>query len=174
MICINFQKFRSLASWAIQDWRERFQEDIFWHLQRIYRIFYYSRTYLHFLWQSNKIWTPFLDLGCPFIGMIIGNNFSKDYFIFIILKLLLYAFFSFWNKLVHFKAKCFKNCPCTRNALEVLTHQVALGIYWSVSAYIDWQGSPVLTTVATTAFAIKHIEFPALTICAPGIIFSNF
>jgi len=46
---------------------------------------------------------------------------------------------------------------------------VALGIFWSVSAYLDWQAGPVLTTVATTAWAIQNVPFPAVTICAPGM-----
>ena len=45
---------------------------------------------------------------------------------------------------------------------------MALGIYWSVVTYLDWQGSPVLTTVASTAYAIQNVPFPAVTICAPG------
>jgi hypothetical protein len=45
---------------------------------------------------------------------------------------------------------------------------LTLGIYWSVKAYKDWQDNLVLTTVKTTAYSIKNIDFPALTICGPG------
>ena len=63
-----------------------------------------------------------------------------------------------------------QNCKEVARALICSSSKVALGIYWSISAYTDWQGSPVLTTVATTAFAIKNVEFPAITICAPGTV----
>jgi len=43
-----------------------------------------------------------------------------------------------------------------------------LAIYWSLKAYKDWQESLVLTTVNTTAYPIKDIEFPSITICNPG------
>jgi hypothetical protein len=45
---------------------------------------------------------------------------------------------------------------------------LALGTYWSVKAYNDWQSNLVLTTVNTTAFPVTGVEFPAFTICAPG------
>ena len=43
---------------------------------------------------------------------------------------------------------------------------IFLSIYMSVSAYVEWKGNPVLTTVATTGFPIEKVEFPAITICA--------
>jgi hypothetical protein len=34
---------------------------------------------------------------------------------------------------------------------------------------LDWQANPVLTTVNTTAYPVKMIEFPAVTICGQGM-----
>ena len=45
---------------------------------------------------------------------------------------------------------------------------VALGTYWSIAAYNDWQANPVITTIKTSAFPIKDVEFPAVTICGQG------
>ena len=50
----------------------------------------------------------------------------------------------------------------------VVSLMLILGIYWSVSAYNDWQSNPVLTTIKTSAFPIKDVEFPAVTICGQG------
>ena len=47
----------------------------------------------------------------------------------------------------------------------IVTSMLFLAIYWSVTAYSDWQNSPVLTTLTTTGFPIKDIEFPAFTVC---------
>lgn len=44
-----------------------------------------------------------------------------------------------------------------------------LAVYWCVQAYIDWQDSPILTTVATTGREVKNIAFPAITICGLGM-----
>ena len=46
---------------------------------------------------------------------------------------------------------------------------LALGIYWSVILYQDWRGQQVLTTIATTAYPVNQIEFPAVTFCSPGV-----
>ena len=47
---------------------------------------------------------------------------------------------------------------------------VSLGIFGavflSVTAYQNWQETPVLTTVATTGHPIEKVQFPAITICA--------
>jgi hypothetical protein len=46
-----------------------------------------------------------------------------------------------------------------------------------VTAYLDWQDQPVLTTITTTAYSVKQIKFPAVTFCSPGtdvIIFNIF
>ena len=37
---------------------------------------------------------------------------------------------------------------------------------FSMSAYIEWEDHPVVTTVKSTGKAIKDVEFPAITICA--------
>ncbi len=39
----------------------------------------------------------------------------------------------------------------------------------SIQSYTDWKNSPVLTTVMTTAFPVKMVDFPAVTICSQGM-----
>ena len=34
--------------------------------------------------------------------------------------------------------------------------------------YIEWQDNPTITTINTTAYPIKNIEFPSITICSQG------
>jgi amiloride-sensitive sodium channel len=48
--------------------------------------------------------------------------------------------------------------------ISVVTFMVLLGGYWSVEAYNTWQDNPVITTIGTTAFPVKDLEFPAVTI----------
>ena len=43
---------------------------------------------------------------------------------------------------------------------------IFFAIYLSTFSYVDWQNSPVTTTVLTTAKPIRNIAFPAITICA--------
>ena len=43
---------------------------------------------------------------------------------------------------------------------------IFFAIYLSTFSYVDWQNSPVTTTVLTTAKPIRNISFPAITICA--------
>jgi len=43
------------------------------------------------------------------------------------------------------------------------------GTHWSITAYNDWQESPILTTLVNPALSIDAIEFPAVTICSPGM-----
>ena len=43
---------------------------------------------------------------------------------------------------------------------------IFFAIYMSSFAYLDWQESPVTTTVSSTGKPIKDIPFPAITICA--------
>ena len=50
----------------------------------------------------------------------------------------------------------------------VVTMMLCLGVYWSITAYLDWQDQLVLTTITTTAYSVKQIEFPAVTFCSPG------
>ena len=45
---------------------------------------------------------------------------------------------------------------------------LALGIYWSVQSYNDWQSQQVLTTIKTTAYSVEQLEFPTVTFCSPG------
>ena len=52
---------------------------------------------------------------------------------------------------------------------SVVVFMMLLGAYWSVVSYTDWQDKLVLTTVKTSAFPVKEIEFPAVTICGKGM-----
>ena len=40
----------------------------------------------------------------------------------------------------------------------VLIAMTALGLYWTIQSYVDWKHNPVLTTVTTTAFPVKHVN----------------
>ena len=53
--------------------------------------------------------------------------------------------------------------------ISIVAFMILLGAYWSLQSYADWKNNPVLTTVATTAYAVKAIEFPAVTICGQGM-----
>ena len=53
--------------------------------------------------------------------------------------------------------------------VSIVAFMLLLGSYWSIQSYIDWQNNPVLTTVQTTAYPVKEIEFPAVTICGQGM-----
>ena len=41
----------------------------------------------------------------------------------------------------------------------------SVGIFWSSQMYVNWVDQPVLTTIRTTAYSIKNVEFPAVTFC---------
>ena len=56
----------------------------------------------------------------------------------------------------------------------VVLSMLLLSTYWSYSMYAEWQLSPVLTTVTSTAFPVEEIEFPAVTICGFGMIEEAF
>ena len=43
---------------------------------------------------------------------------------------------------------------------------IFFAIYLSIFSYVNWQDSPVTTTVLTTGKPIRDIPFPAITICA--------
>ena len=45
---------------------------------------------------------------------------------------------------------------------------IFIGLSLSISAYVNWQNNPVLTSVGTTAFPIEKVKFPSITICAQG------
>ena len=51
----------------------------------------------------------------------------------------------------------------------VVSSMLLLSTFWSYSMYVEWQLSPVLTTVTSTAFPVEGIEFPAVTICGSGM-----
>ena len=34
--------------------------------------------------------------------------------------------------------------------------------------YIEWKANPTVTTINTSAYPIKNVEFPAITICSQG------
>ena len=40
----------------------------------------------------------------------------------------------------------------------------------SITAYVNWQENPVLTSVGTTGYPIEQVQFPAITICAQGSV----
>ena len=44
----------------------------------------------------------------------------------------------------------------------------AFATYGSMKIYQDWQSNPVITSVSTTGFDIREIEYPAITICSQG------
>ena len=44
----------------------------------------------------------------------------------------------------------------------------AFAIYGSMRIYRDFQSNPVITSVSTTGFDIREIEYPAITICSQG------
>ena len=41
-------------------------------------------------------------------------------------------------------------------------------IFSTVQTYKEWKENPIMTTVNTTAYPIKNIDFPAITICSQG------
>ena len=51
----------------------------------------------------------------------------------------------------------------------VVLVMLSLGISTSIDSYNAWQRSPVLTTLTSAALPVRYIEFPAFTICAPGM-----
>jgi hypothetical protein len=53
--------------------------------------------------------------------------------------------------------------------ITVVTFMLFLGSYWSIQAYSEWVNNPVLTTVLTTAYPVKKVDFPAVTICGQGM-----
>ena len=54
--------------------------------------------------------------------------------------------------------------------LAIVISAAAIGVIWSQTAYHEWQGNPVLTSVRTTGKPISEIDFPAITICSQGSI----
>jgi hypothetical protein len=40
----------------------------------------------------------------------------------------------------------------------VMILMAALGLYWCIKAYLDWQDKPVLTTITTTAYSVKGVS----------------
>ena len=40
----------------------------------------------------------------------------------------------------------------------------------SITAYVNWQENPVLTSVGTTGYPIERVRFPSITICAQGSV----
>jgi hypothetical protein len=51
----------------------------------------------------------------------------------------------------------------------IVFSMLTMGMYWSILSYNNWQKNQVLTTIATTAYPVKKIEFPAVTFCSPGV-----
>ena len=50
----------------------------------------------------------------------------------------------------------------------IVLSMLSLGINWSAKMYTDWNSNPVLTTITTTGRSVKVVDFPSITICAPG------
>ena len=44
----------------------------------------------------------------------------------------------------------------------------AFATYVSMNIYRDWKSNQVITSVSTTGFDIREIEYPAITICSQG------
>ena len=45
----------------------------------------------------------------------------------------------------------------------VVTFMFALGTYWCIGVYNDWQKNPTLTTVTTTAYPVKQVILCAMS-----------
>ena len=52
--------------------------------------------------------------------------------------------------------------------LVVFFFLLGCGISWSNQMYNDWQNQQVLTTIKTTSYSIKNVQFPSVTFCTPG------
>ena len=52
--------------------------------------------------------------------------------------------------------------------IAVIFVAIYIGVSFSISAYVEWQADPVLTSVGTTGYPIEKVEFPSITICAQG------
>ena len=46
---------------------------------------------------------------------------------------------------------------------------LALAAYMSAEAYIDWQSSPVITSLKDTSKQVSTMMFPSVTICTEGV-----
>ncbi len=58
--------------------------------------------------------------------------------------------------------------------LTILVMMVVLSFYWSCVLFINWQSSPVQTTLMTSALDIKEVPFPSFTICPDGYYQESF
>lgn len=60
---------------------------------------------------------------------------------------------------------------CTSHLVDRLLWAVivigafSLSLYMSVQIYLNWQASPVVTTIGTNALPITDLDFPAITLC---------
>ena len=59
----------------------------------------------------------------------------------------------------------------TRNISIDTNHKINIycSIIWSADIYDHWKDQPTVTTINTTAYPIKNVEFPAITICSQGM-----
>ena len=52
----------------------------------------------------------------------------------------------------------------------IVIFSIILAVYWSTTAYKEWQDEPITTTLATNGMSIQDVPFPSITICAQGIV----
>ena len=52
--------------------------------------------------------------------------------------------------------------------IVIVAIYIALSL--SITAYVDWQDNPVLTSVGSTGYPIEKVPFPSITICAQGSV----
>ena len=52
--------------------------------------------------------------------------------------------------------------------LQIKTIAIISSIHSTYRTYKEWKENPTITTVNTTAYPIKLIDYPAITICSQG------
>ena len=57
---------------------------------------------------------------------------------------------------------------CLDSMKDLIHSPIISSIYSTHKTYMEWQASPTITTINTTAYPIKSVEFPAITICSQG------
>ena len=70
----------------------------------------------------------------------------KEYSEYSTIQGLIYLFFPYQTKL----GKIFWTL--------VILLMLALGLYWCITAYMNWTNNPVLTTITTTAYSVKNVS----------------
>jgi len=99
-------------------------------------------------WEDEKEETKdFQDDQEPKKVFTSSSEIIQDYSEYSTIQGLIYVYFSYQTKF----GKLFW--------IMVLFLMFILGLYWIIKAYIEWQEKPVLTTITTTALAIKQVLF---------------